>query len=125
MTTVLESDATTVFARIGQPYAITETSVAPPSKLRSSRLLKPCGGCAALGLSTYTVLQDVADITTNNAVIAAYTVAPRTDIDGADQRAHPTRVRADVAALATPETVLVEETAALAVLADLTGGTAA
>jgi multidrug resistance efflux pump len=54
----------------------------PRSKLRWSRLVKLGGAFAVLGLGAYAILQDVTEITTDNAVVSAYTVALRTPIDG-------------------------------------------
>ena len=82
MTAVLESDVTKVLERIRRPYAVPETGAAPWSKLRWSRLVKLGGAFAVLGLGAYAVLQDVTEITTDNAVVSAYTVALRTPIDG-------------------------------------------
>jgi multidrug resistance efflux pump len=82
MTAVLECDVTTVLKRMAQPYAVPEPRAEPHSKLRWSRLVKLGGAFAVLGLGAYAVLQDVAEITTDNAVVSAYTVALRTPIDG-------------------------------------------
>src|SRR5215471_16791223 len=83
MTTALERDVTTALKRLAQqPHIVPETGTPPRSKLRWSRLVKLGGAFAILGLGAYAVLQDVAEITTDNAVVSAYTVALRTPIDG-------------------------------------------
>src|SRR5262249_26805298 len=83
MTTALEHDVTTALKRLAQqPHIVPETGAAPRSTLRWSRLVKLAGAFAVLGLGAYAVLQDVAEITTDNAVVSAYTVALRTPIDG-------------------------------------------
>jgi hypothetical protein len=128
MTTVLESGATTVCERVGHPYP--ETGVAPRSDLRCAPLVNLCAAYAVLGLCAYTILQDVAEITTDNAAISAYTAPLRTRIDVdvtharvddqrlVDLRADSTRLRAGAVTLAAQETVLA---AALAVIAAQTG----
>ena len=83
MTTVLERDVTKTLRRLAQPpYTVPETGAAPASPRRWSRLVKLGGAFAVLGLGAYAVLQDVVEITTDNAVVSAYTVALRTPIDG-------------------------------------------
>jgi multidrug resistance efflux pump len=83
MTTVLERDVTTALKRLAQqPHIVPETGAALRSALRWSRLVKLGGAFAVLGLGAYAVLQDVAEVTTDNAVVSAYTVALRTPIDG-------------------------------------------
>ncbi len=86
MTTVLESDVTTVLERTWRPCAIPETGAVLPSKLRWSCLVRLCSAIAVLGPGAHAVWQDAAEVTTDRTVIYADIIARRTPIDGAAKK---------------------------------------